>query len=302
MKRARGAAIILAMLVAALAATVAMAIAAAQRQWINGVAAHRDQVQAQSLALAGVQWTRQVLVESSGGGVDALNQPWALPLPAVPIENGSIEGSIVDAQGLINVNNTALPGTQGDEERARLARLFARVGVPATVVDAIADWVDNAPQARPNGAKDAWYAHQPVPYLAGYAPLVRAAELGAVRGFDDATLARARPFVTALPPGTALNVNTAPAPVLAAALPGLSPEVVTRLAAERIDRPFTNIADFRNRLPAEATITDERVFAVSTNYFLVTVRARQGEAVAQARALLKRALGAWPVVVWQTLE
>ena len=46
-KRARGAAIILAMLVAALAATVAMAIAAAQRQWINGVAARGDQVQAQ---------------------------------------------------------------------------------------------------------------------------------------------------------------------------------------------------------------------------------------------------------------
>ena len=76
----------------------------------------------------------------------------------------------------------------------------------------------------------------------------------------------------------------------------------SRLAAERISRPFTNIADFRNRLPAEAAITDERVFAVSTNYFLVTVRARQGDAVAQARALLKRTLGAWPVVVWQTLE
>jgi len=302
MKRARGAAIILALLIAALAATVAMAIAAAQRQWINGVAAHRDQVQAQSLALAGVQWTRQVLVESAGIGVDSLNQPWALPLPATPIENGTIEGSIVDAQGLLNLNNAAITGTQGDEERARLARLFARVGVPLAAVDAIADWIDPSPQARPNGAKDAYYTHQPVPYLTANGPLVRVAELGAVRYFDDATLARALPYVTALPAGTALNVNTAPAAVLAAALPGLSPEAITQLAAERVDKPFTNIADFRSRLPPEAGIGDERLFAVSTNFFLVTVRAHQGEAVAQARALLKRTQGAWPVVVWQTLE
>jgi hypothetical protein len=41
---------------------------------------------------------------------------------------------------------------------------------------------------------------------------------------------------------------------------------------------------------------------VSSNYFIVTVRARQGETVAQARALLKRTQGAWPAVVWQTLE
>jgi general secretion pathway protein K len=294
--------VILAMLVAALAATVAMAIAAEQRRWVNGVAARRDQVQAQSLALAGVQWTRQILVETAGSGIDALNQPWALPLPATPLENGSIEGRIIDAQGLLNVNNAALAGTQGDEERARFSRLFARVGVPAAAVDALADWTDADNQARGNGAEDAWYARLPTPYLTANAPLVRVAEIAAVRYFDDPTLARALPFITALPAGTALNVNTAPVQVLAAALGGVSAEALTRLAAERIARPFTSVADFRNRLPAEASIGDERAFAVSTRYFLVTVRAHQGDAVAQARALLKRTQGSWPAVVWQTLE
>ena len=300
--RARGAAIILAMLVAALAATVAMAIAAEQRRWVNGVAARRDQVQAQSLALAAVQWTRQILVENSGGGVDSLGQPWALPLPATPLENGSIEGRIVDAQGLINVNNAVLDGTQGDEERARLARLFARVGVPVAAVDALADWIDADGQTRGNGAEDAFYARQATPYLAANAPLVRVAEIGAVRYFDDAALARVLPFVTALPAGTALNVNTAPVAVLAAALPGVSPDALALLAAERVNKPFTNIADFRSRLPPETTVGDERTFAVSSNFFLVTVRARQGDTIAQARALLKRTQGGWPAVVWQTLE
>jgi len=300
-RRNRGAAIILAMLVAALAATVAMAIAAEQRRWVNTVAARRDQVQAQSLALAALQWSRQILVENSGSGVDSLGQPWALPLPATPLENGSIEGRIVDAQGLLNVNNATLTGTQGDEERASLARLFARQGVTAAALDALADWIDADDQAHANGAEDAFYARAAAPYLTANAPLVRVGELGAVRYFDDAALARALPYLTALSAGTPLNVNTAPLAVLAAALPAVAPEALARLAAERVERPFTNIADFRNRL-GDTPISDERVFGVSSNFFLVTVRARQGDTVAQARALLKRTPGAWPAVIWQTLE
>ena len=300
--RQRGAAVVIAMLVAALAATIAMAVAADQQRWLAGVAARRDQVQAQSLALAGVQWTRQILFDDAGRGtVDHLGEPWALPLPPTPLENGTIEGRIVDAQGLVNVNNLTLSGTQGDEERARFARLLARAGLPAAVEDAVIDWIDADLQSRPNGAEDAWYARQPSPYLAANAPLLRVAELGAVRGFDDAALARLLPFVTALPGTTPLNVNTAPAPVLAAAL-GVPEGAVAGLVAGRTAKPFTSVADFRNRLPEGATMADERAIAVASSYFIVTVRARQGDSMAQARALLKRAQGAWPVVIWQTLE
>ena len=47
--RERGAALILAMLVAALAATVAVALASEQQRWFADVSNRRDQVQAQSL-------------------------------------------------------------------------------------------------------------------------------------------------------------------------------------------------------------------------------------------------------------
>jgi general secretion pathway protein K len=208
-----------------------MAIAAEQRRWVDDVAARRDQVQAQSLALAGAPVVAADPRRDSGGGVDSLGQPWALPLPATPLENGFIEGRIVDAQGLLNVNNATLTGTQGDEERARLARLFARQGVPAAALDALADWIDTDRQARGNGAEDAFYARAAAPYLAANAPLVRVGELGAVRYFDDAALARALPYLTALPAGTPLNVNTAPLAVLAAALPAVAPEALARLAA-----------------------------------------------------------------------
>ncbi len=126
----RGAALILAMLVAALAATVAVALAGEQQRWLADVANRRDQVQAQSLALAGVQWARQILQDDARGGtLDHLGEPWAYPLPPTPIANGSIEGRIEDAQGRLNLNNAALDGTVGAAERARLARLFAAKGL-----------------------------------------------------------------------------------------------------------------------------------------------------------------------------
>jgi general secretion pathway protein K len=300
MKRthARGAAVIIAMVVAALAATVAMAIAAEQQRWFASVSARRDQVQAQSLALAGVQWTREILDDDARRGpIDYLGEPWALPLPPTPIENGSVEGSIVDAQGLLNLNNVDDSGTQGELERVRLASLCTRLGIPSAALAALVDWVGTGSQRA-----DEWYVRQPSPYLPANAPLLRARELAAVRGFDDAALARLLPYVTALPPGTPLNVNTAPAPVLAAALPGVPEDAWSALATQRVAKPFTSVSDFRNRLPQGVPIGDERTLAVASSYFLVTVRARQGDTVAQARALLKRSPGAWPAVVWQTLE
>ena len=96
------------MLIAALAAVVAVAVAAEQQRWFADVANRRDQVQAQALALAGVQWARQIMQDDARAGtLDHLGEPWAFPLPRTPLENGSIEGGIEDAQARLNINNLA---------------------------------------------------------------------------------------------------------------------------------------------------------------------------------------------------
>ena len=301
--RARGAALILAMLIAALAATVAVTLAAGQQQWLAGVALRSEQVQAQALAQAGVQWARQIMFEDVAlGPVDHLGEPWALTLPATPIENGSIQGRIVDAQGLLNLNDLGHDTAAGTLARARFTRLFARLGVPASALDVIADWVDADGAARPGGAEDAWYRAQPSASLAANAPIVRVAELAALRNFTPQAADALTPFVAALPPETKLNVNTAPPEVLAAAIAGLDAAGVARLVALRREQPFVNISDLRGRLPAGATLDNEAAFSTGSDYFLVTVVARQGPSLAQARALLKRGTGSWPQVVWQTLE
>lgn len=301
--QSRGAAIIIAMLVAALAAAVAVSVATGQQRWLASVTHRGEQVQAQSLALAGVQWARQILFEdASQGPLDHLGEPWALPLPPTPLENGSIEGRMVDAQGLLNVNNLAVTTIIGSTERARFERLFDRMGLPRAALEAISDWVDADDIARTGGAEDAWYGAQAVPGLAANASIVRVAELSAVRGVTPEMLNAISPYVTALPPDLPLNINTAPPAVLAAAVPGLSDAELAALVASRARRPFGSVGDFHARLPPSAVAADDGTYTVSSHYFLVTVRARQADTQAQARALLRRDAGAWPVVVWQIVE
>jgi general secretion pathway protein K len=295
-RHSRGAAL----LIAALAAVVAVAVAAEQQRWFADVANRRDHVQAQALALAGVQWSRQIMQDDArGGSIDHLGEAWALPLPQTPLENGSIEGSIEDAQGRLNINNFATNDALGKEERARFARLAASRGVASVTLAAVAAAL--MPVPADDGTLKGGASPAPPALPTGLRP-VRAAELAALPGVTARDVAQLLHVVVALPAATPLNINTATPDVLAAALPGLSADALATLVAERARKPFATLSDFRSRLPSGATVPDETTLATSSSYFLVSVRARQGETRAQARALLRRDGREWPIVVWQTLE
>jgi general secretion pathway protein K len=301
--KSRGAALITAMLVAALAAAVIATLAAGQSQWLRSVELRRDQVQAQALVLAGLAWARQVVRDDARAGpYDHLGEPWSLPLPPTPLGNGSIQGRIIDAQGLLNLNNLAVEGAIARAEHQRLARLFARAGLPATALDALADWIDADDVAREGGGEAAAYGDLRPARVPPNALLLRTAEAALVRGIDDTRLATLAPYVIALPSTTTLNVNTAPAEVLGAAVNGLEGDALAALVADRARKQFTTAAEFRARLPAGASIEDLSTLGVRSDYFLVTVKARQGETIAQGRALLKRHNEDLPRVVWQTIE
>jgi general secretion pathway protein K len=300
-RRAGGAALVAAMLVAALAAAVVATLASAQSQWLRSVELRRDQTQAQALVLAGLAWSRQAIaVDARAGPVDHLGEPWALPLPPTPLENGSIEGRIVDAQGRFNLNNLGVDGALGRAERARLARLFADAGLAAQALDALADWIDADDTPRDGGGESAAYAE--LGRTPPNAPLLRAAEATLARGVDESRFLAIADAVTALPLATTLNVNTAPPAVLASAVNGLRGDALATLLAERERKPFTSVAEFRSRLPAGASVDDDATLGVRSDFFIVTVKARQGETVSQGRALLRRGGDEVPVVVWQTIE
>jgi general secretion pathway protein K len=300
---ASGAAVVLAMLMAALAAAVAATVFADQQRWGRTAEHRRDQVQAQALALAGIQWGRQILYDDARRSpIDHLGEPWAVALPPIPLDNGEVSGSIVDAQARLNVNALGTTGAVADLQRARIVRLFAQRGGPSAAIDAIADWIDRDAIARAGGAEDSRYAGGPRGGLAANAPVLRTAELFEVKGVAPASLSAVAPFLTALPAETPINVNTAPPEVLAVIVDKLTGDGLAQLVASRAQKPFSTVAEFRARLPSPASVAVDDSLSVKSDNFYVTIRARQGSTVARARALLHRRSGDWPEVVWQTVE
>ena len=300
-RRQEGAALVVAMLVAAIAAAVATTLTIEGVRWQSIVEGRRDHARAVSLAAAGVQWARQVLADDAARGpVDHLGEPWALTLPTTPVDGGSVEGRIDDAQARLNVNAVGGSDAAAAIARARLAHLVARTGLDVGIVDAVADWVDADATTRERGAEDAAYARDGG--VAANAPMARVGELAAVRGMPPAALARLAPDVVALPADAGVNVNTANATVLAALLPSLDADAIATIVASRRERPYASVDDFGTRVAPGTASVERAGLAVGSRHFIVTVLARQGQAVVTAEALLARGTGRLPTVVWQIVD
>ena len=263
---------VLAMGVVALAAIAAAAMLASQSTWSRHAELSAEHVQAQALVQAGVDWTRALLYDDRRlSSVDHLGEPWAMRLPPVPVDNGELAGQINDQQAAFNLNNVFSGGKQSPAQVLQLRRLLQILGLPDALADA---------------------------YVAAGRPLIDPAELALIPGFDAARRARLRPFVTALPRFTAVNVNTASPEVLAAVIEGLDLDAARELVAQRGRAYFRNRADFLAQLPPGAVAGGNDV-ATSSEFFQASVRVTIGAAQARGSALLQRASSGWPVVVWR---
>lgn len=292
----------LAMGVVALAAITATAMMVTQSSWLRQNELTADHVQAQTLIQVGVDWTRALLRDDRrASNIDYLGEPWALRLPPIPVENGSLSGLIEDQQGRFNLNNLVKDGKVNLAQRAHFQRLLSILGLPPELADAVADWVDADSEPQPEGgAEDEYYLALPSPYLAANRPLIDVAELVLVRGFDESVRARLRPYVSALPVFTAVNVNTASPEVIAAVVDDLSLDGARALVEKRDRAYFRDRTDFQDQLPRDVKVANEDI-AFSSNYFMVQLRVTIGSAQARSIALLARTDANWPTIVWRKM-
>jgi general secretion pathway protein K len=298
--RQRGVAIVLAMGVVALAAMAAAAIMVSQSTWSRQVELTNDHIQARAVLLAGADWARAVLADDRRvSTVDHLGEPWALKLPPMSVENGELVGQIEDQQGAFNLNNLVTQGKLNLAQFAHFRKLLATLGLPDELADTLADWIDEDSQPQPrDGAEDAYYLALDPPYVAANRPLIDVTELALVRGFTDNVRARLRPYVTALPRATAVNVNTATPEVLDSIVEGLELGSAQTLVAQRDRIYFRDTADFTSRLPTGAAVAGGDI-GVSSDYFIATLRVSIGGAQARGKALFDRTGPGWPTIVWR---
>jgi general secretion pathway protein K len=287
----------MAVLVVALATSAATYLLWQQSLWVRQVENLTGRAQADTIARAAAGWAATILAEDDPA-VDHLGEPWARRAPAFAAEQAQVAGALADEQAKFNVNNLARDGGAAPHDLVAFQRLLGALGLPAELAEAVVDWVDaDGEVMQPNGAEDPYYLARDPPYRTAGRRVVDLAELVRVRGFDADILARLAPFVTALPEDTPVNVNTAPAEVLQALVPGLSREDVARVVEQRKTKPFQSRDDFVRALARPPQASAAAQLDVKSRYFSAETTVRFGRVTVAYRALFQRRDQRFPALV-----
>ncbi|HZZ94353.1 MAG TPA: type II secretion system minor pseudopilin GspK [Usitatibacter sp.] len=291
-RRQSGIAAITAVLIVAVAASAAAVMLAQQSATLDQARLIASRAQADQYALAGLDWARGVLAEDlkSAGSIDSLDEGWAQPMVGLPVERAMVAGAIADEQGKFNLNNLVnAAGQASAPDLLVFQRLLSSLGLAPELAQAVQDWIDADDDLAGNaGAEDAYYLALPRPYRAANAPMAQVEELYRVRGFDAPTVAKLRPYVTALDRGTLINVNTASVPVLAAVLGDkVGTDQVARLMERRKLQPFRTTAEIPALIGTEATPA-LAMLDVKSAFFSVLVQVNQDDVQLSMDALVRR--------------
>ncbi|MGB5166382.1 MAG: type II secretion system minor pseudopilin GspK [Woeseiaceae bacterium] len=244
MRRVRGVALITAILITALAASVAAALA-----WENALDVRRTMVllnrdQAVQVALGAENWIANILVDDlNDSPTDHLDEIWAQELPGLPIDGGDVWGKIEDMQGRFNVNNLIDDAGEIDEDTLeQFRRLLAALQIDPRFAGLTADWIDADLDASfPDGAEDSIYTAFSPPYRAPNRRISSVSELMALEGMDKATFDILAPHIVALPQRTTINVNTATPAVLQSLDETYTASDVERIMGERENGGFVDL-------------------------------------------------------------
>ena len=299
----RGAALLAAMITVALVAT--MAAAALWRQWrgVEVETSERARVQSSWILGGALDWGRLILSgDARESKADHLGEPWAVPLEEARLStflaggeasteterDAFLSGQITDLQSRLNIMNLLLGQETGTDDGKqpidRFRRLFELLNLPAGELDSLRRNLASAQAAMQNTD----------PQKSDDAPLMpqRFDQLLWL-GITPTTLEALRPYVTLLPlqnnSPTPVNLNTASAQAIYAAVPGLDLAGAEKLVSSR------NSAFFSDPQKALATVQRSGGSALpsdwvstTTNFFEVRGRLRLDDIALQEISVVQR--------------
>lgn len=288
----RGMALITAMLTVALIA--ALAASALWQQWrtLQVESAERQRQQALWLLGGALDWARLVLREDArSGSTDHLAEPWAVPLrearlstflassnEGVSSEDASLadqvflSGQITDLQSRLNVFNLVQGDQPSAPDVAAFGRLFELLGVPRSL---LVQLVAQLQTSGGSGASSVRLQPQRLSQLTWM-------------GLPPDQLVRLEPYITWLPARTPLNLNTARAEVLHAAIPGLGLGDAQRLVTLRDGQHWRTLDEATAAMGEAGKNLTAGAHQVSSQYFEVLGRVRLGSSEVLERSVIQR--------------
>ncbi|HEY0942156.1 MAG TPA: type II secretion system minor pseudopilin GspK [Steroidobacter sp.] len=284
MRRERGVALVMAVLIVALATILAAEVGFRsyldQRRTLNTFSLD----QSFEIALGGEAWASDALRRDKmqSSKTDDFTEEWATPIPPIPLEDvgGEFEGQLEDLQGRFNLNSLVIFDNNGigkidPQAVERLQRLLEVLEIETKWAEMIADWIDSDTNATGfDGAEDPVYTNLSPPYRTANMPITRASELLALPDFGPERYRKLAPFVTALPADVrTINLCTASPELLDALVEGSRQFTLARDNAKetRAQRCFPNKQEFEAGLNPKQKQELADIVGVTSNYFLATI-------------------------------
>jgi general secretion pathway protein K len=295
-RRSRGAALLIAMSLLVLVATLAAGMVWQQHRAIQVETAERARTQAAWILNGALDWARLILREDARtGGPTALTEPWATPLAearlstflATDKDNNTddgpdafLSGSIVDLQSRYNLRNLIDGNKIVETELLSLQHLCEDAGAPTDTAQRIADgllaaW---APAAAQGGVTSQDSAAPLAPRTIAQLQWL---------GVDPAALERLENFIVLLPVRTTVNLNTADAEVIAAVGPGLDAGAAQALVQGRQRAAFKSL-QLAAKLVSSPNLLNPKNFGVTSNFFEVRGKLRLDDRALEERSIVER--------------
>ena len=268
-RRQRGVALLVALLVVALATVLIAALldrgelTAARTR--NGLRA----AQAESYSLGLEAFAAHVLLQdtANGASTDTAGDIWSVPLPPTPVPGGEITATMSDLDGRFNLNNLSPANLQHDIWKDKFILLLSALKLDPTLANVVSDWMSTDTSIQTG---DAYYLDQPVPYRRSRNIFLHVSELRLLKGVSGEVYAKLAPYVSALPPGTLINVNTASVPVLMT----LDPQITQQMAQALWQQGHANYAlipDDLRKIQPDIVINSQtfsQCYGMRSTYFL----------------------------------
>ena len=295
----RGIALLTILVMVALATILAATIAKRQTNTSENTGYLMRQDQSLLYAKSAEAFFSELLIQDSdnGSSIDHLQENWAKPMPAFPVEDGFVSGRLLDESGKFNLNNLLkADGSVDDSARRWFEKLLQRVGLPAELSQAVIDWQDADDETTgAMGAESNYYQGLDPSYLASNTKFHQVEELKLVRGFEGKNYDLIAPYVTALPEATKINMNTAAPLLLASIDPKLDVKTLEQeLKAKQAELTYFNSVEDLWKLNAFSGIepqnkTDAAAWLDSkSNYFTAQIEVVLSERKRQFSSAMMR--------------
>ncbi|WP_151635346.1 type II secretion system minor pseudopilin GspK [Noviherbaspirillum aerium] len=324
--RERGVAVVTALLLTTLAITIVASLFWQQQVQVRSIENQRLQMQKQWILRGAIDYARLILMADTRKDVDGLDEPWAVPLAETRlddyVENGRsgsdvpdavLSGGIEDAQARFNLAGMCCTNNQPDAKKvAAFARLLSALQLNASLAQATANYLVSSraagntvgtlnpdPGSAANGGGGATGANPAagaganpggqISSTAGQRSLnlVHVDDLLAVPGFTPEIVEKLRPYLIVLDDANTININTASAEVIHAAIDTLSISDARAIVMARRNASFRSSSD-----AALVAVLGQKTLGAGagfqTNYFLINGKVRLNRAGMQMQALINR--------------